>query len=82
VKSCGHSLGTTFIPQLSKVLSVDAVAPQPQRSDKWPKNSKKSVFWRFFFKVEVQKLNFCAYLSRLIKIDQKKITLDILWWKF
>jgi hypothetical protein len=57
-------------------------APRPQRSKKWPKNSKMSVFLRFFSKVEVQKLNICACLSCLSKLDEKKFTLDLLCWEF
>jgi hypothetical protein len=37
------------------------------------KTQKKSVFWKKNSKVEVQKLNICACLSRLIKLDEKKI---------
>jgi hypothetical protein len=50
--------------------------PRPRRSKKWPTNFKKFSILEIFSKVEVQKLNICACLSRLIKLDEKKITLD------
>jgi hypothetical protein len=57
-------------------------APRPRRSKKWPKNSKRISIWDIISKVEAQKLNIYACLLRLIKLDEKKITLDILCWEF
>jgi hypothetical protein len=48
--------------------------------EKMPKQSKFFCVLEIFSKVEVQKLNVCACLTRLIKPDKKK-TLDILWWE-
>jgi hypothetical protein len=48
---------------------------------KRPKKSKIFSVGEFFSKVEVQKLNVCGYLTRLIKHDKKKITWDMLWWE-
>jgi hypothetical protein len=39
---------------------------------------KKISILVIFLKVEVQKLKICAFLSRLMKLDEKKKTLDIL----
>jgi hypothetical protein len=36
------------------------------------KKTKKNSIFEIFSKVEVQKLNSCAFLSRLIKLDEKK----------
>jgi hypothetical protein len=46
------------------------------------KNGKKISILEIFSKVEVQKFNICACLSRQIKFDEKKITLDILCCEF
>jgi hypothetical protein len=43
---------------------------------------KKIQYFGDFSKVKLQKLDICACLSRLIKLDEKKITLDILCWYF
>jgi hypothetical protein len=40
-----------------------------------------SLLLIFFSKVEVQKLDICAFLTRLIKPDEKKIILNMLWWE-
>jgi hypothetical protein len=47
-------------------------APWPQRSKKEPKKSKFFRILEIFSKVEVQSLNVCACLTRLIKPDKKK----------
>jgi hypothetical protein len=52
-------------------------ALRPQR----PKKRSKIQIFHYFgdiLKVVVKKLNVCACLTRLIKPDKKKITLDIL----
>jgi hypothetical protein len=51
-------------------------APWPQRSKKRPKKSKFFSILEISSKVEVQKLNVCACLTRLTKPDKKKITLE------
>jgi hypothetical protein len=50
--------------------------------EKMAKKLKKISILEIFSKVEVQKINICACLLRLIKLDEKTITLIILWWKF
>jgi hypothetical protein len=38
-------------------------------------------YFRIFSKLEVQKSNIYACLTRLIKLGKKKIISDILWWE-
>jgi hypothetical protein len=45
--------------------------PWPQRSKKAEKSKFFSIL-EIFSKVEVQKFNVCAFLTRLIKPDKKK----------
>jgi hypothetical protein len=50
-------------------------------ASKVEKKAKKGEIFQYFgdfSKVEVQKFNVCACLTRLIKPNKKKITLDIL----
>jgi hypothetical protein len=77
LKSCGHSLETTFVLRLFKILSADGRAS----ASKIKKRPKKSIFFSILeisSKFEVQKLNVCACLTRLIKPDKKIITYNTL----
>jgi hypothetical protein len=41
------------------------------------KKLKKISIFEIFSKVEVQKLNICAFLSRQIKLDEKKTASEL-----
>jgi hypothetical protein len=50
--------------------------------EKIAKKLKKICILEIFSKVEVQMMNICACLSRLIEFDEKKKTLTVLCWEF
>jgi hypothetical protein len=67
----------TFVLHLFKILSADSHALTPR-----PQKSKFFCILEIFSKVENQKLNVCACLTRPIKPDKKKIkNKNILWWE-
>jgi hypothetical protein len=70
LKTCGHSLATTFVLRLFQILSADGRA-SASKVEKRPKKSKFFSILEISSKVEVQKLNVCASLTRLIKPDKK-----------
>jgi hypothetical protein len=74
LKSCGHSLGTTFVLRLFKIFSADG-RTSASKVEKKAKKVKKISVLGISSKVKVQKLNVCA---RLIIPDKKKLILDIL----
>jgi hypothetical protein len=76
-KSCGHLLEKTFVLRFFRILSADGRA-SASNVEKRPIKSKFFSILKIFPKVEIQKLNVCACLTRLVKPVKKKITLDIL----
>jgi hypothetical protein len=77
LKSFGHSLETTFVLRIFKKFGAGGRASAP-KVEKKAKQVKKISNLVSFSKVEIQKLNVCACLTRLIKTDTKKIFLNIL----
>jgi hypothetical protein len=62
-------------------LSADGSA-SASKIEKMAKKLKKISVFEKNSKAEVEKLNICACLSRLIKLDENKITWNILCWEF